>query len=87
MKKIIKLFLSAVVITIMTSSCEKACICRNIDNGSSDILYGVYTKKDCEAYTEYYKTVYNVEIKNLSRVKIYEQGRSKSQDFRVRQDY
>ncbi len=45
----------------MTSSCEKACICRNVDNGSSDILYGVYSKKDCEAYTEYYQTVYDVD--------------------------
>lgn len=61
MKKIIKLFFATVVIIIMTTSCEKACICRNIDNGSSDILYGVYSKKDCEAYTEYYQTVYNVD--------------------------
>jgi hypothetical protein len=61
MKKYIKLFLCASVIIIVTSSCEKACICRNVDNGSSDILYGVYSKKDCEAYTEYYQTIYNVD--------------------------
>lgn len=61
MKRVIKLLLSIAVIVIATSSCEKGCICRNLDNGAADELYGVYSKKDCEAYTDYYQTVYDVD--------------------------
>lgn len=61
MKRIVKLIIAVFVISIMTTSCEKACICRNVDNGSADILYGVYSKKECEDYTEYYQTIYDVD--------------------------
>ena len=57
MKRFVKLLLSVFVIVVMMSSCEKGCICRNVDNGASEELYGVYSKKDCEAYTEYYQTI------------------------------
>lgn len=43
------------------SSCEKGCICRNLDTGAAEELYGVYSKKECESYTEYYKTVYKLD--------------------------
>lgn len=49
------------ILVVMISSCEKACICRNIDNGAADELYGVYSKKECEDYTDYYKTLYKVD--------------------------
>lgn len=61
MKHIVKVLLIIVSVIFTTTSCEKGCICRNLDNGAADELYGVYSKKDCEAYTEYYKTVYNVD--------------------------
>lgn len=58
MKRIFKLFLSIIAIVTLCTSCEKACICTNLDNGASDILWGVYSKKDCETYTDYYQGVY-----------------------------
>lgn len=57
MKKIVKLFLLSSVLILTFSSCEKGCICRNLDTGASEELFGVYSKKDCESYTEYYQTV------------------------------
>ena len=36
-------------------------MCRNLDNGASEELYGVYSQRDCEDYTDYYKTVYHVD--------------------------
>ncbi len=64
MKKIVKLLLSVVVIILMTSSCEKRCICRNMDNGASSEAYGLYSKKDCEKYGESQSAIsqeYNIE--------------------------
>lgn len=61
MKKILKLLFSLIALIILCSSCEKACICTNLDNGSSDILWGVYSKKECETYTDYYQTVYGAD--------------------------
>ncbi len=57
MKKLFKLFLLSSVLILSFSSCEKACVCRNIDTGASEELYGVYSKKDCNSYTEYYQTI------------------------------
>ena len=61
MKVFLKLFLVAIVAILTLSSCEKGCICRNINTGASEELYGVYSKKECEDYTEYYKTRYNLD--------------------------
>lgn len=58
MKRFFKLFLVAIVSVVTFSSCEKGCICRNLDTGAAEELYGVYSKKECEDYTEYYKIVY-----------------------------
>ncbi|MBE6335652.1 MAG: hypothetical protein E7066_03110 [Lentimicrobiaceae bacterium] len=61
MKNLIKILLGTLLLSIICSSCEKACICRNIDNGASEELYGLYSKKECEAYTDYYQTLYDVD--------------------------
>lgn len=61
MKKILKLLFSLIALVVLCSSCEKACICTNLDNGSSDILWGVYSKKECETYTDYYQSTYDVD--------------------------
>lgn len=61
MKRIFKLFLIATVFVLTFTSCEKGCICRNVDTGSSEELYGIYSQKECEAYTEYYKIVYKMD--------------------------
>lgn len=61
MRKYIKLLFAAVIIAIFCSSCEKGCICRNIDTGASEELYGLYSNKECEAYTEYYQILYHVD--------------------------
>ena len=61
MKRFFKLFLVAFGSTLAFSSCEKGCICRNLNTGAAEELYGVYSKKECESYTEYYKTVYKLD--------------------------
>lgn len=58
MRKLLKVLLLSSVLVLSFTSCEKACICTNLDNGASDILWGVYSKKDCETYTDYYQGVY-----------------------------
>lgn len=57
MKRLVKLLLGMFAIVMMMSSCEKGCICRNVDTGAAEELYGVYSKKDCAAYTEYYQSI------------------------------
>ncbi len=61
MKRFFKLFLIAVVSVLTFSSCEKGCICINLDTGGAEELYGVYSKRECESYTEYYKTIYKLD--------------------------
>lgn len=61
MKRFFKLFLLSVVLTFVCTSCEKGCICRNLDTGAADELYGVYSKNECESYTEYYKILYKLD--------------------------
>jgi hypothetical protein len=61
MKRFFKLFLVAIVATVTFTSCEKGCICRNLNTGATEELYGVYSKKECESYTEYYKTIYKLD--------------------------
>lgn len=61
MKKVFKLFLISIVSVLAFSSCEKGCICRNLNTGAAEELYGIYSKKECEDYTEYYKIVYKID--------------------------
>ena len=61
MKKLFKLILLSSVLILFVSSCEKGCICRNLDTGAADELWGVYSKKECEDYTDYYKTMYKLD--------------------------
>ena len=58
MKRFFKLFLITIVSILTFSSCEKACICRNLDTGSTGEIPSAYSKKECESYTDYYKTMY-----------------------------
>lgn len=61
MKKLFKLILLSSVLILSVLSCEKGCICRNLDTGAADELWGVYSKKECEDYTDYYKTMYKLD--------------------------
>ena len=61
MKRFFKLFLIAIVATVTFTSCEKGCICRNLDTNAAEELFGVYSKKECESYTEYYKIMYKLD--------------------------
>ncbi|MBE6338135.1 MAG: hypothetical protein E7068_04925 [Lentimicrobiaceae bacterium] len=61
MKRLFKLILLSSVLILSVSSCEKGCICRNLDTGAADELWGVYSKKECEDYTDYYKTMYKLD--------------------------
>lgn len=68
MKKLFIISLVLATAAILCSSCEKACICKNLDNGASEELYGLYSKKECEAYTEYYQVLYDVDNVDCSYV-------------------
>lgn len=61
MKRTIKLIIIGFIFITICASCEKACICRNLDNGAADELIGIYSKKECEDYTEYYQVMYNAQ--------------------------
>lgn len=61
MKRLFKLILLSSVLILSFSSCEKGCICRNLDTGAADELWGVYSKKECEDHTDYYKTMYKLD--------------------------
>lgn len=61
MKRFLTLLSSIVLIILLCSSCEKACVCTVLDNGSSEILWGVYSQKECETYTDYYQSVYKAD--------------------------
>ena len=59
MKRTVKLLLSAFVIIMLALSCEKGCICRNVDTGASYEQYGLYSKRDCEDYGESLNEAYD----------------------------
>lgn len=61
MRKFIKILFAIGFVAVVCSSCEKGCICRNINTGASEELYGLYSNKECEAYTEYYQVLYHVD--------------------------
>ena len=44
---------------MLASSCEKGCICRNIDTGASYEQYGLYSKKECREYGESLNEIYS----------------------------
>ena len=38
---------------VFLTSCEKRCVCKHIDDGSEDIVYSAYSKKECTDWDKY----------------------------------
>ncbi len=54
------LFLSAIAVTFF--SCERNCRCKNLEDGTESIQYGVYSKKDCRDTETYYNDLFKKDI-------------------------
>lgn len=52
MKKILIVLLWLAIIAIVFPSCERRCICTYLEDGSEELIYNAYTKKDCRTYEE-----------------------------------
>ena len=52
MKKILLAFLFLLIIVMVLPSCERRCICTYLDDGTEELIYSAYTKKDCRTYED-----------------------------------
>lgn len=59
MKKFSVIFLFLSVMVIVLSSCERKCVCKNLEDGSEANIYNAYSKKECRDYEDYYNDLYN----------------------------
>jgi len=62
MKKILGIILSISIVFTVFSSCERNCHCKNLEDGTEGIMYGIYSKKECRDTEEYYNELYNKDI-------------------------
>lgn len=51
MKKILLVLLFLSIIAMVLPSCERRCIC-TYEDGSEELIYNAYTKKDCRTYED-----------------------------------
>jgi len=59
MKKISLIFLLLSVIMTVFSSCERKCVCKNLEDGSEATIYSAYSKKECREYEDYYNDLFD----------------------------
>lgn len=50
MKKILLILLLLSVTAMVLPSCQRRCICTYLDDGTEELIYNAYTKKDCRDY-------------------------------------
>lgn len=62
MRKILGIFLFFSVVVLVLSSCERNCYCKNLEDGSEGLMYGVYSKSECRDTEKYYNELYNKDI-------------------------
>ena len=62
MKKFLGIFLLISIIAMGFTSCERNCYCKNLEDGSEGIMYGVYSKSECSDTEDYYNELYNKDI-------------------------
>lgn len=55
MKKIFGIIILLSIVLIFFTSCEKRCICKYLDDGSEEIVYSAYSKKECNDWDKYQK--------------------------------
>ena len=62
MKKLFGLFFLLVFVVLAFSSCERKCVCKNLESGDESIYYGAYSRKECTEAEDYYNALYNKDI-------------------------
>lgn len=62
MRKLIGIILFLAVSAMFFSSCERNCYCKNLEDGSEGIMYGVYSKSECRDTETFYNDLYNKDI-------------------------
>ena len=62
MKKFLGLFVLLALIAIAFSSCERRCLCKNLETGDENVYYGAYSKKECREAEDYYNELYNKDL-------------------------
>jgi hypothetical protein len=62
MKRFLAIFLLISVIALGFSSCERQCICKNLEDGTEGIMGGAYSRKDCSDMEDYYNELYQKEL-------------------------
>ncbi|HJH60448.1 MAG TPA: hypothetical protein IAD13_03975 [Bacteroidetes bacterium] len=55
----VSLCIFALIAVLSLTSCEKECVCVNLENGSSTPVYGVYSRQDCQDKEDFYNTLYD----------------------------
>ena len=58
MKKFLGIFFLLMIVAIALSSCERNCVCKNLEDGSEDIYYGAYSRSECNDVEDSYNTMY-----------------------------
>ena len=66
MKKFLGILFVASIVVVAFSSCERNCYCKNLEDGTEGIMYGVYSKKECNDTEDYYNELYNKDIFDCS---------------------
>ena len=54
MKRFLAILLLISVVAMLFTSCERNCYCTDLDTGVENIVYGVYSKKDCRDVEKIY---------------------------------
>ena len=62
MKKILGILLVLIISALAFSSCERKCLCKNLETGDESIYYGAYSRSECREAEEYYDALYNKDI-------------------------
>ena len=62
MKIVLMLLVIAAALALGASSCERRCVCTYLDDGSQDIIYSAYSKKECQEWDTYYNETLNIRV-------------------------
>jgi hypothetical protein len=62
MKRFFKIVIAAVIVMLFFGSCERRCVCTYLEDGSQEIIYSAYSKKECQEWDDYYNNSLNISV-------------------------
>ena len=62
MKKLFCIVLIVSAAAIVLSSCERRCICEYEADGSKEVMYNAYSKKECNEWEDYLTNDLNTKV-------------------------